>query len=194
MKVLVTGFEPFGGDAINPSWEAVKLLPDRIGSADIIGLQVPVEYGRAGRVVLDAAWRLQPELIVCTGLASGRQQVTPELLAVNWRMAKAPDNAGRSYSGVRIDPNGPAARMTTLPAVQLTERVQAEELPCSLSLSAGAYVCNDLYWSVLTRQEEDGGCPALFVHVPSMEYMPSRMCADALSIIIDGALAGLGGK
>lgn len=148
-----------------------------------------MEYGRAGRVVADAAWRLQPELIICTGLASGRQQVTPELVAVNWRMASAPDNAGRSYGGVRIDPNGPAARMTTLPVMKLVERVTAEEIPCSLSLSAGAYVCNDLYWSVLTRQEEDGGCPALFVHVPSMEYLPSRMCADALSLIIGGALA-----
>lgn len=188
MKVLVTGFEPFGGDSVNPSWEAVKLLPDRIGRADIIGLQLPVEYGRAARVLLDACWKLQPDLMILTGVAGGRQAVTPELVAVNWRMASAPDNAGRVYQGVRIDSNGPAARMTTLPVVKLVDLVKDQELPCELSLSAGSYVCNDLYWYALARQEEDEGCPALFVHVPSQEYMPSYLVADALSIIIGGSL------
>lgn len=188
MKVLVTGFEPFGGDSVNPSWEAVKLLPDRIGRADIIGLQLPVEYGRAARVLLDACWKLQPDLMILTGVAGGRQAVTPELVAVNWRMATAPDNAGRVFQGVRIDSAGPAARMTTLPVVKLVDLVKDQELPCELSLSAGSYVCNDLYWYALARQEEDEGCPALFVHVPSQEYMPSYLVADALSIIIGGSL------
>jgi len=187
MKVLVTGFEPFGGDTVNPSWEAVKLLPDQIGGADIIGLQVPVEYGHGGAVVTEAAGKIQPDLIVCTGLAAGRTKVTPELVAVNWRMADGPDNAGRSYHGVPIDRRGPAARMTSLPVMKLVEAVQAEEIPCALSLSAGAYVCNDVYWAVLERSES-GGCPALFVHVPSMEYVSSQMCAHALETLIAAAL------
>ena len=106
-------------------------------------------------------------------------------------MASLADNAGKAFNGERIAPGGPAARMTALPVMRLVEKVKEQELPCALSLSAGAYVCNDLYWSMLTWQEEEGGCPCLFVHVPSVEYLPSRMTADALQLIISGALAEL---
>ena len=192
MKILVTGFEPFGDNPVNASWQAVKCLPDKIDGAEIIGLQVPVEYGRAGLTVLDAARKVNPALILSVGLAAGRRCITPELVAVNWRMATIADNAGMQYSGVRIDSAAPAARMTGLPVMAMVDAVRQLDIPCNLSLSAGAYVCNDLYWSLLEHTEE-GGCPTLFVHVPGDNEINIEDTAKALEVILKVALEAIKG-
>lgn len=183
MKILITGFEPFGGSSVNPSWEAVRLLPDTVEGVEIARLCLPVVYGEAARLALEEARRLQADAVLCTGVASGRNAVTPELLAVNWRMAALPDAAGVRYEGERIQPDQPAAFMTSLPVKDMVKDIEAEGIPGRLSLSAGAYVCNDLYWHMLL-EEQRGGCPALFVHVPDMEVVPAECAARALATCV----------
>ena len=183
MKVLVTGFEPFGGDTVNASWEAVRCLPDKIEGADILGLRVPVEYGVAGSHVLEAIRRSNPALVLCVGLASDRCEVTPELFAINWRMSAMADNEGTAYRGEKIREDGPAALMTDLPVLDMVDAIRSEGIPCRLSLSAGSFVCNDLYWSVL-ELAAGNGLPVLFVHVPSDYEIAPEDSAKALQIII----------
>lgn len=190
MKILVTGFEPFGGAQTNPSWEAVSLLPDTIGGAELERMQLPVVYGEAGQRVLRRAAEMRPALVVCTGAAGGRKAVTPELVAVNWRMASIADNAGNAFHGEPIDPAAPAAYRTPLPVMTLVDAAREAGVPCQLSLSAGGYVCNDVYWHLLTGQEA-GGYQGLFVHVPLAEDLPPQKTAEGLCAILVAAIRAL---
>ena len=107
--------------------------------------------------------------------------MTPELVALNWRMADIPDNAGVRYCGEPIDPAAPAALRTAFPVVRLAEALRAAGLPAQVSLSAGAYVCNDLYWTLLSRAAE-WAVEALFVHVPLQDVLPTQEAARALEV------------
>lgn len=183
MKILITGFEPFGGADVNASWEAVRLLPDTIGGAAVEKRKLPVVFGQSGRMACEAAAECQADVLVSVGVAGGRKAVTPELVAVNWRMASIADNAGQAYHGEMIDPDAPAARMTTLPVMRLVEAAKAAEVPCQLSLTAGAYVCNDLYWAILTDGETSGR-PSLFVHVPDLDALDAATTSRGLAAIL----------
>lgn len=193
MKILITGFEPFGGAAVNPSWEAVKLLPEQIGGAALIRALLPVEYGTAGKRAAAMAMELGADLLICTGVAGGRTAVTPELLAANWRMASIADNAGVLYTGQKIDTAAPAAIMTTLPVTAMVEAVKQNGLPCALSMSAGGYVCNDVYWHILQGQAE-GGYKALFIHVPLLEQSTAENTAKAIEICLNAAVQAISTK
>lgn len=183
MKILVTGFEPFGGAAVNASWEAIRLLPNTIGGAAIVKRQLPVVFGEAGRLACAAAAESGADVLVCVGVAGGRKAVTPELVAVNWRMASIADNAGQAYHGEMIDAAAPAARMTSLPVMRLVDAAKAADVPCQLSLTAGGYVCNDLYWAILTDGETSGR-PGLFVHVPDLDALDTAATARGLEAIL----------
>ena len=122
---------------------------------------------------------LHPDVVICCGVARGRTEVTPELLAVNWRMGTIPDNAGVAYAGEKIDPTGPDAIMTDLPVKRMVAAIREAGLPGRLSLSAGAYVCNDLYYALM-RGQEQGGYRGLFIHVPAEREMPLADTARAL--------------
>lgn len=187
MPILVTGFEPFGGALVNPSWEAVSLLPDSIGGQALMKLRLPVCYSLAAEKMLDCVRQERPSLVMCVGLAGGRKAITPELVALNYRLASIPDNAGVLYSGERIDPDAPDAHMSPLPVTQMVSRLRDENLPASLSLSAGAYVCNDLYFALLHR----GQVPGVFVHVPDAEVLSAQEAARGLRICLETALASL---
>lgn len=185
MCILVTGFEPFGGAQTNPSWEAVKLLPPCIGGMPVHTLQLPVTYGQSGDLLMAEIRRLRPHLVICCGVAAGRTAVTPELVAVNWRMASIADNAGVAYTGEKIRPDGPAAYMTALPLTDMIATLQAGDLPGRISLSAGSYVCNDLYYRLLAEEKEYRG---LFIHVPGEDVLPPQKAAQALRLCIETAL------
>ena len=189
MNVLLTGFEPFDGAEVNPSWEAVRLVPDVIGGHDVHRLRLPVEYGRAAALLQEAIGQLKPELVISVGVANGRTAVTPELAAINYRYARIPDNAGASHQGDPIDPDGPAAHMTSLPIHAMISAIQAEGIPAALSLSAGAYVCNDVYYALLGC-ESAFGHRGLFVHVPGTEAVSTPLAARALALCIETALQG----
>ena len=169
-KLLITGFDPFGGESINPSWEAVNGLPDTVGEWQLTKLQVPTVFGKAGETVLAAAKELQPDAILCVGQAGGRAAVTPELVAINLRYGRIADNAGVSPMDEPVVPNGPAAYFSTLPVRAMAQAVADAGLPGQVSYSAGAFVCNDLLYTVLHRY---AGTPvrAAFVHVP---FLPQQ--------------------
>lgn len=187
MSILLTGFEPFGGAAANPSWEAVQLVPDSICGHEVHRMCLPVVFGGAAELLLREIRRLRPELVICCGVAGGRTGITPELVAINYRQAKIADNAGQLFSGVSILPGGETAYMTCLPVNRMVEAIRAQEIPASLSLSAGAYVCNDLYYHVLAAEKELGH-RGLFVHVPDAAAVDAAHAARAITVCIETAM------
>lgn len=166
-KILFTGFEPFGGEKINPSWEAVRLLPDEINGVSIIKKQVCVEYAKSGEVLKTLIAEYAPDAVVCCGQAGGRRAVTPEMIAVNFDHAEAPDNCGevRRYAPIAV--GGEKAYFTALPVEKMVDAVKAADIPCAPSFSAGTYVCNHIYYTLLSIMEK-----GLFVHVP---FIPEQV-------------------
>ena len=187
MSILVTGFEPFGGSDRNASWEAVSRLPDTCAGYRVTKLRLPVCYGQAGDLLLEMMWRIRPTVTLCCGVAGGRKAITPELLAVNYRRAAIADNAGVRYDGEKIDPARPDAHMTRLNAVNMVDALKAAGLPAELSLSAGAYVCNDLYFALLDRGVLLGG-EGIFVHVPTEDVLKAEDAARGLAICLNQAI------
>lgn len=169
-KLLITGFDPFGGEAINPAWEAVKLLPETIGDFALCKLQIPTVFGLGAATVMEEAGKLQPDVILCIGQAGGRAAVTPERIAVNIRDAKIDDNAGNRPQGQFVDEDGPAAYFSTLPVEAMAQAIRAAGLPAAVSNSAGAFVCNDTLYALLHRYS-GSTVKVGFIHVP---YLPQQ--------------------
>ena len=169
-KLLITGFDPFGGGNINPSWEAVKLLPEQVGQYQIHKLAIPTIFGAAAEMILTQAQQLHPDVIVSVGLAGGRDAVTPERIAVNIRDARIPDNRGFQPSGDRVVAEGPAAYFSTLPVEKMAEHIRQVGIPATVSNTAGTFVCNDVLYSVL-HHFAGTSVQAGFIHVP---YLPSQ--------------------
>ena len=169
-KLLITGFDPFGGESVNPSWEAVRQLPDRIGQYELTKMQIPTVFGKAFEEVLAAAEALQPDAVISVGQAGGRDSVTPEVVAINLREAGIPDNEGNQPVNVPVIPGGPAAYFATIPVRDMVRAVKDAGIPCKLSYSAGAFVCNDVLYSMLHHCRETT-TQVGFIHVP---YLPRQ--------------------
>ena len=169
-KLLITGFDPFGGETVNPAWEAVKLLPDTVGGYMLCKLEIPTVFGLGAAAVLEKAAEIQPDAILCIGQAGGRAAVTPERIAVNIRDAKIADNAGNQPKGEFADPAGPAAYFSTLPAEAMAQAIRSASLPGTVSNSAGAFVCNDTMYTLLHRYAGTA-VRVGFIHVP---YLPAQ--------------------
>ncbi len=166
--LLITGFEPFGGEQVNPSWEAVQRLPDRVGRYRLHKLQIPTVFGLAAQRVLEAALELRPQMILCIGQAGGREAVTPERVAINLQDAKIPDNLGSQPVDTPVLPGGPAAYFSTVPVKTMAEAICAAGLPARVSNTAGTFVCNDTLYRLLHHfggQNTRVG----FIHVPWMD-------------------------
>ena len=164
-KLLITGFEPFGGEEINPSWEAVSRLPERINEYTLSKLLIPVEFGSATERVLGAAKEISPDVILCIGQAGGRSAITPELVAINLQYAKIPDNAGNQPMDAPVIKGGSCAYFSTLPVRKMAEAIEAAGIASQVSYSAGAYVCNDLLYTLLSRFEGTSTRVG-FIHIP----------------------------
>lgn len=166
-KILFTGFEPFGGECINPSWEAVLMLPEMIEGTAIVRSHLPVEYDRAAVVLRDVIEKERPDAVICVGQAGGRSALTVEMVAINWRDAQAPDNAGVICSGEFICKDGPAAYFATVPVKEIIAGMKDAGVPAGVSYSAGAYVCNNIMYHLLHMLEHDyPGVQGGFIHVP----------------------------
>lgn len=186
-KLLITGFEPFGKDVINPSWEAVARMEDIIGDYGLTKLRVPVIFGTAAEKVLEAAGELAPEVILCVGQAGGRKAVTPERVAINLRDASMKDNAGNQPVDEPVVPEGPTAYFASVPVRKMVEAVKENGIPCDLSCSAGTYVCNDLFYTL--RHRYDGtGTEVGFVHVP---YLPEQAPEGTFSMSLETIVRAL---
>lgn len=169
-RLLITGFDSFGGAGINPSWEAVKQLPDEIGDFVLCKLEIPTIFGLAAETVIQAADKFRPNVILCVGQAGGRDAVTPERIAVNIQDARIPDNAGNQPGGELIAPEGPAAYFATVPVKDMAAAIREAHIPGAVSNSAGAFVCNDTLYSLL-HHYAGTEVKVGFIHVP---YLPEQ--------------------
>lgn len=187
MKLLVTGFDPFGGQKINPAWEAVKRLPERIGEWDIVKQMVPTVYRQAFETARAAAETVRPDAVLCVGQAGGRDAVTPEMVAVNLRYARIPDNAGQVFYDEPVKPDGPAAYFATLPVRRMAERMQEKGVPARVSYSAGAFVCNDLFY-LMSDLYSATSVRTAFIHVP---FLPEQAGETQPSMTLEEIVRGL---
>jgi len=167
MKILITAFEPFGGEPVNPALETLRALPDTIDGAAIVKLTVPVSFARSVPVVLAAIRKESPDAVLCLGQAGGRAALTPERIAINLDDASIPDCDGAKPIDQPISKTGAPAYFATLPVKAMVTAIQAAGVPASLSNTAGTYVCNHLMYGVLEDLAEHapdtiGG----FMHLP----------------------------
>ncbi len=166
-RVLLTGFEPFGGDQRNPSLEAVRLVEKRHQPAnyELHVSQLPVEFGKSGDVLRHAIDEISPDIVVCVGLAAGRTDLSFERVAINIADARIADNAGASPVDAPLSANGAPAYFSTLPNKRAIEDLRAAGIPASLSNTAGTYVCNAALFYVL-QALEGTRARGTFIHVP----------------------------
>lgn len=177
MKALVTGFEPFGDDPINPSSEALPLLPPRIGGLEVATRVLPTAFGAALDALADAVAATGPDIVLCTGLAGGRAELSLERVAINVDDARIPDNPGQQPLGSPIVSGGPAAYFATLPIKAAVAALRAADLPAIVSNTAGTFVCNHVFYGLMHLAETRllplrGG----FLHLP---YLPSQAARHA---------------
>lgn len=164
-KLLITGFEPFGNEVINPSWEAVLRLPDQIKEYKLTKVKLPVLFSNAADCVISVANDIAPDVIVCVGQAGGRCEITPELVGINLRFAQIPDNNGYKPEDEKINILGNDAYFSTLPVRKMAEAIKEAGIPAKVSYSAGAYVCNDVLYTLLAHFE-NAETRVGFIHVP----------------------------
>lgn len=193
MKLLLTGFEPFGGETVNPSWEAAKLVSPPSG-VDIVRLLVPTVFGRSIAVVTKAMEEHQPDAVLCLGQAGGRTDLTPERVAINLSDARIPDNDGVSLVDEPIVREGETAYFSSLPIKAMVAAIHGVGLPASVSNSAGTYVCNHLMYGVLHHiSQRCTGVRGGFMHIP---FIPAQTvgraaASMALSDIVRGVEAAV---
>ena len=185
--LLITGFDPFGGETVNPSWEAVSRLPDSIGDYRLTKLQIPTVFSLAARTVLDAAGDQIPDVILCIGQAGGRDAVTPERVAINMASATIADNAGVSPREEPILPGGPDGIFATVPVARMAEAIRDAGLPGKISNTAGTFVCNDTLYRLL-HHFAGTAVRAGFIHVP---WLPEQAKEGAPSMELQDITAAL---
>lgn len=180
MKLILTGFEPFGESQINPSEQVVRALErEKIPGIELHTAILPVERVHGPQVLLDAVKRVQPDAVLCLGEASRRMAISIERVAINLMDYRIPDNAGQQITDEPIVRDGPAAYFCTLPVRAMYEAVHAAGIPTELSLSAGVYLCNQVLYTLLHHLAQNRiEIPAGFIHLPAL---PEQVAArDAL--------------
>lgn len=191
MKVLVTGFDPFGGETVNPAYEAVKLLPEEICSAEIIKLEIPTVYTKSGAVVEKAIEEHQPDVVLCIGQAGGRSSIQIEKVAINLAEARIKDNEGNQPMDIALHEDGENAYFTNLPCKAVVNELRKNNIPAHISYTAGTFVCNDVMYHLLYLISKKyntlrGG----FIHVPyALEQVidkPAGTSAMSLETIARG--------
>ncbi|MET0290574.1 MAG: pyroglutamyl-peptidase I [Pseudoxanthomonas sp.] len=174
-NVLITGFEPFGADPSNPSWEAARQLDgETIAGHRVHARRLPVTFRGSRPVLENAIAELRPRLVICTGLSGGRARVSIERVAINVIDARIPDNAGDQPVDAPVQASGPAAYFSTLPIKAMLAALQAEEIPAEISQTAGTYVCNQIFYDLRHLLRRHRSVRAGFIHVP---YSPELAAA-----------------
>ena len=189
-KILVTGFEPFATSSLNPSAEIVKALIDD----DLVTAILPVVFGQASAQLRELIDLHKPTAVLCLGQAEGRSEMTPERIAINLDNARIADNEGNQPLEQRVIADGPDGHFSTLPIEKMVASMKAAGIPASISLSAGTFVCNHIFY-VLQDYLKDSSIKSGFMHVPLMdeqrrEYptlptMPIRQMIAGVEIALD---------
>lgn len=167
MKILITGFDPFGGETINPAWEAVKAIRDEIAGAQIIKMQIPTVVNKSIEKIHKKMVEIHPDIVISVGQAGGRFGVTPERVAINITDARIPDNEGNQPIDAPIFEDGDAAYFSNLPVKAMVQAIKDAGYPSVLSNSAGTYICNHVMYGILYYiKKEFPGARGGFIHVP----------------------------
>lgn len=167
MKVLISAFDAFGGEEINPSYEVLKLIPDVIDHKEIIKLQIPTEFKKAPEVFINKLIDCKPDYAISLGQAGGRSSISIERVSINIDDASIADNSGYMPSDEVIDLNGENAYFSTLPIKKIAENIKAAGIPVSISNTAGTFVCNHIMYSVLNYIHKNKlNIKYGFIHIP----------------------------
>ncbi len=189
--VLITGFEPFGGEAVNPSWEVVKQLDGVIISGQlVVAKQLPCVFGEALAALNAALDEHQPQLTIAVGQAGGRVDITVERVAINVDDARIPDNKGQQPIDEPIVADGPAAWFSSLPIKAIVSALRQRGIPASVSQTAGTFVCNHVMYGLLHKLQGKAGLKGGFIHIP---YLPEQAAAHPgeASMAVDTVRAAL---
>ncbi|KAB8292858.1 pyroglutamyl-peptidase I [Bifidobacterium avesanii] len=171
--VLITGFDPFGGEKVNPAFESVKLLPSAIVGARIVKLEVPTAYARSAAVLEEAIERERPDAVICVGQAGGRSALTVERVAINLAEASIPDNDGDQPVDRPLREDGDAAYFASVPVKAMIRGIRDHGLPAFVSYTAGTFVCNAIMYNLLYLIDHRfPGVKGGFIHVP---YEPGQV-------------------
>jgi pyroglutamyl-peptidase len=183
VPVLVTGFEPFGGETVNPSELIVHELRGRlIDGCPVKTAVLPCEFGRSLHDLALAIDQHHPQLVICLGQAGGRSGLTVERIAINLNDAPIPDNVGRRPIDEPIDPTGPAACWSTLPIKAIVRAVAMSGIEASVSQTAGAYVCNHVFYGLMRMLENRPDTRGGFIHVPFLPDQAASRSAPAMPL------------
>ena len=196
MKILVTGFDPFGGEKVNPALEAVKSLPPEIHGAEVHWVAIPTVFYQSAEVLEAEIVRYQPDAVLCIGQAGGRASLTPERVAINQDDARIPDNQGNQPIDTPIRLDGQAAYFSTLPIKAMVQAIKEEGLPATVSNTAGTFVCNHLmYQALYLADKKFPHMRAGFMHIPYMtEQVINKTNTASMNLtdIVRGIEAALG--
>lgn len=196
MKILVTGFDPFGGEKVNPALEAVKSLPSVIHGAEIRWVEIPTVFYQSAEVLEAEIVRYQPDVVLCVGQAGGRASLTPERVAINQDDARIPDNQGNQPIDTPIRLDGEAAYFSTLPIKAMVQAIKEVGLPATVSNTAGTFVCNHLmYQALYLADKKFSHMRAGFMHIPYMtEQVINKPNTASMNLadIVKGIEAAIG--
>jgi pyroglutamyl-peptidase len=195
MKILVSGFDPFGGETINPSIEAVKRLPDTINGVEIIKLEIPTVIGKSIDVLSQAVEKHLPDVVLSVGQAGGRSDITVERIAINIDDCRIKDNEGNQPIDEPIVIDGPDAYFLTLPIKSIVSNLQSQGIPASVSNSAGTFICNHVaYGMAHLAKTKYPNMKTGFIHIPfipeqvlnksNMPSLPLDRIIKALEMVI----------
>jgi len=176
MKILVTGFDPFGGEKINPALETIKRLPDAVLGARIIKLEIPTVVGKSLAKIQEAVEKENPDVVLSIGQAGGRSEITVERVGINIDDCRIPDNEGNQPIDEPIVAGGPSAYFVTVPIKAIVEKIKANKIPASISNTAGTFICNHVCYGVahLAAARTAAGKPMKsgFIHIP---FLPEQV-------------------
>ncbi|MFC7393444.1 pyroglutamyl-peptidase I [Scopulibacillus cellulosilyticus] len=190
-KVLLTGFDAFGGEKINPALEAIKRLDGRkIGDVTIVTQEVPTVFRRSIEFAVKAIEEHRPDVVICIGQAGGRLKITPERIAINIDDARIPDNDDKQPIDEPVVEGGPAAIWSTLPIKRIVRCLKEEGIPAAVSNTAGTFVCNHLFYGVMHYlQTEAPDIRGGFIHIPYLHEQ--TIDKEAPSLSLDTIVKGL---
>lgn len=183
MKILVTGFDPFGGEKINPAIESVKKLPDEIAGAKIIKLEIPTVCHQSLKVIDEAIAKYDPDVILSIGQAGGRSEISVERIGINIDDCRIPDNAGNQIIDEPVFKDGPAAYFVNLPIKAMVAKIKEHQIPAAVSNTAGTFVCNHVTYGVRHLIETKyQGKRSGFIHIPFLpqQVVDKKICHQCL--------------
>ena len=173
MKVLITGFDPFNGESINPAFEAIKLLPNTILDVDIIKLEIPTVFKKSISYIEKTIENINPDIIILVGQAGGRYSITIERVAINIDDTKIKDNEGNMPVDKIIKEDGENAYFSNLPIKLIVDNIISNGIPANISNDAGTFVCNHvMYWTLYLINKKYNNIKSCFIHVP---YIPEQV-------------------